>query len=156
MNYHEADSAIKRLSALDTYRRLEHEDVRAEYYQSLLGVEASVFTAAYAELKVTCNELPTIPALLNACKKLEGKPLIPITECKHCNGKGYIEVTERLSTIPRQPCQTQEEYEAAKKEYVMCYRCCCENAKRWLPVYKRKDGSQKEFASFTERFGGMR
>lgn len=36
MNYHEADSAIKRLSALDTYRRLENEDVRAEIDNTLL------------------------------------------------------------------------------------------------------------------------
>lgn len=131
MNISEVDAAVKKLSALDTYKRLSDENVKAEYMQSLMSIELDVFNAAFAQLKATFSELPPICDIQNACLRLKGQKPKPHEECKLCGGRGYVEVEERRALRPRGINESAEEYKASMKPYTMCYRCICKNADRW-------------------------
>ena len=122
MNISEVDTAIKRLSALDTYRRLTDENVKAEYMQSLMGIDLAVFNAAFAQLKATCTELPPICDIQAACARLKGQEPPPREECRLCGGKGYVEIEERRALTSDR---------SLTRPYAMCYRCTCQNGERW-------------------------
>lgn len=131
MNLSEVDTAVKKLSALDTYKRLADENVKAEYMQSLMNIEPSIFNAAFAQFKATYKELPPICDIQNACLKLKGQVPKIQEECKLCGGRGYVEVEELRALRPRGAKESTEEYKAHMKPYAMCYRCTCKNAERW-------------------------
>lgn len=127
MNIAEVDSVVKKLSALDVYRRLSDENVKAEYMQSLMDIELEVFNAAFAQLKASCTELPPICDIRNACLRLKGQEPKPHEECKLCGGRGYVEVEERRALFSKDNTFT--------KPYAMCYRCTCKNAERWSKTF---------------------
>lgn len=139
MNVAEVDIAVKKLGALDTYRRLSDENVRAEYMQSLMGVELSVFNAAFVQLKVSCKELPPITDLLSACRRRQSKTEPERVPCELCNGTGLVNITEKRPLRGRLPGESDVDYESQKKEYVFSYRCFCQNGRRWSQKILRRD-----------------
>ena len=134
MNLAEVDLSVKKLSALDTYRRLKDENVRAEYMQSLMSVAFHIFNAAFAQLKVTFSELPSIQDIISLCRRLQGRNDVPRAKCELCGGKGYVEIRERLVLRERASVRSGEQYEAGRKEYDMTYRCSCRNAEKWPEI----------------------
>ena len=99
MNLKEVDIAIRKLTALDTYRRLSDEDITAEYTKYLLAVDMPVFNAAFERLKITTAELPTIAALDTAIKDERPRGKEKKFECALCNGTGLVFIQEKHFNI---------------------------------------------------------
>ena len=139
MNISEVDTAVKKLGVLDLYRRLSDENVRAEYMQSLMGVELSVFNAAFAQMKVSCKELPPIMDIISACRRLQEKTEPERVQCELCNGTGMVDISEKRHLRERMSGESDADYERQKKEYVFSYRCLCQNSRRWSRKIARMD-----------------
>ena len=139
MNLTEIDTAIKKLSALDTYRRFNDDNVRAEYMQMLRDIKLCDFNTAFEQLRISCKELPPMADILSVCRRLQEAPLYPVVPCELCRGTGLVEVAEKRHLRSRNVGESEADYDKQKQAYIFAYRCFCPNGRRWSEKILRID-----------------